>query len=160
MKWMLIIALPILLLIILFLIGRKSVHAEIIIDANPAKVWKVLMEKTSYREWNSVLIPIKGDLVEGSSVTYEFFQDAKNKSVISSKVKKIKENTLLNQGGGIPGILTFNHKYILERSGNGTKVTIHEDYRGMGVPFWNPAAVQKAYESLCNDLKKRVESIK
>ncbi len=159
-KWFLFVGLPLLVVLVLALIGRKSVHAEIFINAKPSQIWKVLMDKSAYKEWNTVLIPIKGNLVEGAIVDYEFYQEENNKSVIPSKVKKITENKFLNQGGGIPGVLTYNHKYILEEITEGTKVVIHEDYRGIGVHFWNPAPVEKAYERLCTNLKNRVETLK
>ncbi|MCT4644409.1 MAG: SRPBCC domain-containing protein [Carboxylicivirga sp.] len=158
-KWFLFVGIPILILLILASTGRKSVHAEIIIKAKPSQVWKVLMDKAAYADWNTVLVPTEGDLIEGTTVKYMFYQDENNKSVIPSKVKKITENKLLNQGGGMTGILTYNHKYMLEEVSEGTKLIIHEDYRGVGVHFWNPSPVEKAYERLCLQIKKRVESI-
>ena len=158
-KWVLFVGIPVIVLLVLFLIGKKSVHAEIIINDSPENVWKVLMAKESYPEWNTVLVPVKGNLVVGEAVEYEFTQDENTKSIIPSNVRKILENKLLNQGGGMFGVLTFDHKYILENVDAGTKVTVHEDYRGIAVPFWNPEPVQKAYERLCKDLKNRVEEL-
>ena len=60
----------------------------------------------------------------------------------------------------MPFILTFNHKYTLESANDGTRLIIHEDYRGIMVPFWNPTPVEKAYERLAMDLKTRVEKLK
>jgi hypothetical protein len=154
-KWFLFVGISIILLVILALTGRKSVHAEIIINSTPQKVWEVLMDKGAYKDWNTVLIPVKGELVEGEKVEYQFCQDENTKTTIPSKVKRIEEGKLLNQAGGMLGVLTYNHKYILEKVKEGTKVIIHEDYRGIGVNFWNPAPVQKAYERLCEDLKAR-----
>ena len=158
-KWFLFVGIPLIVVAVLYILGRKSVHAEIVINVSQEKVWSVLMDKSVYRDWNTVLIPVKGDLVVGTKVDYEFHQDENSNYTITSKVIAIEENKLLNQGGGMPGILTFNHKYILEKTENGTKVIIHEDYRGIGVPFWNPAPVQKAYERLGKDLKSRVETL-
>lgn len=158
-KWFLFVGIPLIVLIILALTGRKSVHAEIILKAKPQKVWNVLMNKGAYVEWNKVLVPVKGDLVVGSTVEYMFYQDENTKSVIPSKVKGIVKNKLLNQGGGMTGVLTYNHKYILEEVAEGTKAIIHEDYRGIGVHFWNPAPVEKAYKRLCLQLKQRVEEL-
>jgi hypothetical protein len=155
-KVMIIATVIVVTLVVLFLIGRKSVHSEIIISAQPQEVWQVLMDKEAYREWNPVLIPLSGELEAGAKVNYEFAQDENTKSEITSTVKKIVDKELLNQGGGIPGVLTFNHKYILESVEGGTKVTIHEDYRGIGVTFWNPKPVEKAYERLNEALKERV----
>ncbi|NLR91489.1 SRPBCC domain-containing protein [Flammeovirga agarivorans] len=158
-KWILIIGIPLVIIIVLYFLGNKSVHTEIKINATPEQIWKVLMNKDQYREWNTVLIPVKGNLNVGETVEYEFHQDSENQSIIPSKVLKIETNRLLNQGGGIPGILTYNHCYIIDQTESGSKLTIHEDYKGIGVPFWNPSPVQRAYERLCHNLKDRVESL-
>ncbi len=154
---MIYIGIAILLLLILVLTGRKSVHHEILIKATPDAVWSVLMDAKSYQEWNPVLIPIEGELVEGARIRYLFRQDEQNESEIPSTVRQLIPQQLLNQGGGMPGVLTFDHRYILEEMADGTKVTIHEDYRGIGVHFWNPAPVEQAYGRLNEALKRTVE---
>lgn len=141
---------------LLYLFGRKSVHSEIVIPAAPNQVWTILIDTKSYGQWNKVLIPLEGSLQEGSTVKYAFYQEADTSYEILSNVKKIIENQLLNQGGGMPGILTFDHRYVLESVDEGTKVIIHEDYRGIGVPFWNPAPVEASYNRLNQALKNRV----
>lgn len=156
----LIVLLLLLGLVILYLVGNKSVRAEIIIDSKPADVWNVLIDVESHKEWNSVLIPNNGDFVEGTRIEYQFIQDETTTSIIPSKVRNIVKNQLLNQAGGMPGILTFNHKYILEEINGNTRLIIIEQYRGIGVPFWNPAPVQKAYERLAQDLKKYMAETK
>lgn len=144
-------------IVILILTGRKSVHHEISINASPERVWQVLTDMASYDEWNPTMKLVQGEVTEGNKVIYQFTQDAENASEIPANVKQIIPNALLNQTGGIPLVLTFNHKYILEPVDGGTKVTIHEDYRGIGVNFWNPGPVQNAYERLNIALKKRAE---
>ena len=147
------------LLVILIITGRKSVHNEILIDAKPENVWKVLIDTDKYPEWNPVMQLLEGEIKEGNKVKYQFTQDAENESEIPSNVKKVVPNKLLNQGGGMPLILTFDHTYILEPNDEQTKVTIHEDYRGIGVNFWNPKPVEQAYKRLNEALKTRVESL-
>jgi hypothetical protein len=156
MKWALIILVPAILLIVLYLAGRKSVHTKLIIPADPEKIWAVLMDIPGYKEWNPVLIPIEGSFVEGARLKYEMIQPDGNRSELNAKVIKVIEQKLLNQFGGIPGILTFNHKYILDPVDAGTRVTIHEDYRGIGVIFWNAGWVEPAYERINIELKKQV----
>lgn len=161
-KSILVFSVVILLLVpvILYVIGRKSVHSEITIQATPKEVWSTLTDFSGIKEWNSVLVPIEGVLKEGTTIRYEFRQDQNSSSIIPASVKKIVENRLLNQTGGMTGLLTFDHRYILEPSESGTKVIIHEEYRGIMVPFWNPAQVGDAYNRLAQALKARVEGIK
>lgn len=111
----------------------------------------------AYPEWNPTMQLVKGKVEEDSKVTYKFTQDDNNSYEIPVTVKQINPNVLLNQTGGYPFILSYNHKYVLEALGNTTKVTIHEDYRGVGVNFWNPKPVEIAYGRLNEALKKRAE---
>ena len=147
------------ILLILYLTGRKSVHHEITIHATPEKVWSVLTDTQTYESWNPVMKLIEGQIQEGNKVIYQFTQDANNVSQIPSTVKEIIPNQLLNQGGGIPLILTFDHKYILKPTPNGTQLIIHEDYRGIGVNFWNPKPVEEAYGRLNRAIKIHAESL-
>ena len=145
-------------LILLYFIGSKSVHTEILVNSSAEKVWNALTDVSKVKEWNKVLIPVEGEIREGNKVVYEFYQDPQNISVISAKVRKREEMKLLNQYGGIPGVLTFNHKYILKTVDDQTKVIVHEEYSGIMVPFWNPSPVEKAYSRLLESLKLYVES--
>lgn len=158
-KWILFVGIPLLAIAILYLIGKKSVRAEVSIVANPQNVWSTLTNVAQVKDWNKVLIPIEGDLAEGSTVKYEFYQEENGKAaILGAKVKQLTVAELINQTGGVPGVLTFDHKYILERIDAGTKVTIHEEYRGIMVPFWNPDPVEKAYERLLVQLKNQLEN--
>lgn len=155
-KWFIGLVIIIMIITLLIVFGRKSVHTEILIPAKPEQVWSVLTDTKNYDQWNKILTPIDGELRVGETVKYRFSQDADNSYEISSTVRAIIKNQLLNQGGGTTGILTFDHRYQLQQVDAGTKVVIHEDYRGIAVPFWNPAPVAVAYERLNQALKERV----
>lgn len=144
-------------LIILVFTGNKSVHHEITINAAPEKIWKALIEMDDYPNWNPVMELLEGKVQEGERVKYKFTQDKSTVSEIGATVIQVTPNELLNQKGGIPLVLTFNHKYLIEPVGNSTKLTIHEDYKGIGVNFWNPQPVEEAYKRLNFALKKKVE---
>ena len=147
------------LIVILFFTGQKSVHSEIIINSTANKVWDVLSDTDKYPEWNPVMLLKEGSILEGQKVVYQFTQSADKQYDISTSVKKVSTGKLLNQGGGMSGVLSFDHRYFLEKMGNKTKLIIHEDYRGIGVNFWNPKPVQTAYEKLALAIKNRAESI-
>ena len=156
-KWFLFTAIPILILVVLYVIGSKSVHTEVNIKANTKAVWQVLTDIKKAKEWNTVLVPIKGELKEGTKVKYSFSQEGSKPMEMDAKVVQLTPEKLINQKGGMPFVLTFNHRYIIEADGENTKLTIHEDYKGIMVPFWNTNPVQKAYEKLINQVKERVE---
>ena len=146
-------------LVVLILTGRKSVHNEITINASREQVWEVLTNIDNYPSWNPVMKVLEGEILEGTKIRYQFTQDENNISEIEATVLKVIPNTLLNQGGGIPMVLTYDHKYALEPIGNSTKVTIHEDYKGLGVNFWNPKPVEEAYKRLNIALKNATEEL-
>lgn len=157
-SWMIYIIIFFLVLVIMNLIGNKSVHHEIQINANPEKVWEVLTDTDKYKEWNPVMELLEGTIKEGNQVKYRFTQDEHTISEIPAKVKKIITSKLLNQGGGLPFVLRFDHKYILEQKGKGTLLTIQEEYKGIYVNFWNPKPVELAYQRLNKAIKKRAEN--
>ncbi|RNC88518.1 MAG: hypothetical protein ED555_12830 [Allomuricauda sp.] len=158
-KWFIGIAIIVLLLIVLIFTGKKSVNAEISINGTKEEVWAVLTNFTKAKEWNRVLIPIEGTLGVGNKIKYEFYQDEGGKAaVMDAEVRQIKSGELINQNGGIPGILTFNHHYFIKESGSTTTVKITEEYRGIMVNFWNPKPVEKAYERLLVSLKQKIEA--
>lgn len=158
-KWTFLSLVILALLVILYFTGKKSVYQEITINASPENVWAVLTDMSKYDEWNPVMKLLEGKVKKGNKVIYQFTQDADNISKISAKIVKIETNVLLNQAGGIPLLLTYNHKYKLESIGDKTKVVIHEYYKGIGVNFWNPKPVERAYRRLNKALKMRVESL-
>ena len=148
-------------LVVLFIIGNKSVHHEITVDAPPAKVCQVITNTQAYAEWNPVMLSVDSAPAIGAKVTYKYQQEPGKVYDIPATVKAMDEEKLLNQAGGMPGILTYNHRYELVPLNNGesTKVIIHEDYRGIGVPFWNPEAVGASYGRLNEAIKARAEAL-
>lgn len=145
-------------LVALALTGNKSVHHEIGINAPIEKVWQTLTDMEAYTDWNPTMQLVEGEVKEGNKVKYLFTQEEGKSYEVASTVKKIIPHQLLNQNGGISGVLTFNHKYMLAEQGGRTIMIIHEDYTGIGVHFWNPAPVEKAYQRLNEALKDRSES--
>ncbi|WP_299555550.1 SRPBCC family protein [Seonamhaeicola sp.] len=155
-KWTIAIMVLAAILLLLYLIGRKSVHTELVIEASPEQVWDVLMDETGYEAWNNVLFPISGQIEQGNTLPYKLVQPRTKPLELKVKVVELIPEKLLNQYGGIPGVLTFDHRYILEPVGNKTKVTIHEDFKGIGVMFWDASWLEPAYTGLLHALRDHV----
>ncbi len=144
------------ILALLYLLSGKSVRTELVIEANPQQIWEVLMNEEGYKKWNGVLVPIKGEIEQGNKLTYKLVQPDGGSIEIGMTVAKLIPLKLLNQRGGIPGIFTYDHRYILEPVGNTTKVTIHEDFKGLVVLFWDTGWVQQAYTDLNESLRRHI----
>ena len=56
---------------VLLLSSCSSVYTEIIIPAELKEVWNVLMDEESYKEWNPVLVPLEGEIIEGEKIKYQ-----------------------------------------------------------------------------------------
>ena len=56
-------------------------------------------------------------------------------------------------------MLTFNHQYILQPEDGGTRIIQHEEYRGLGVWFWDESWVTPAYASINEALGERTAAL-
>ena len=157
-KWIIGIGLLLAVLIALALLARKSVRAEITMQADPDQVWAVLTDSTSYKDWNPILVSVDGEFVEGRTLSVEMKNPDGSITMVSPTVRKLVPNVELNQVGGIPGVLTFDHVWRLEAIDGGTRVTQFEEYRGIGVLFWDPAWVEQAYRQANMNLRDLIDA--
>jgi hypothetical protein len=134
------------LVVLAVTLPRKSVYAERVIAAEPAEIWRVLVDPGSYPIWNPIFVSVEGKFVEGSTLSVAMRSPDGTETHVAPRVKKIVTNQEINQIGGIAGILTFDHTWRIEPTIGGTKVIQHEEYRGVGVLFWDPAWVEDAYK--------------
>ena len=143
----------------LFVNSRTVMHTEIFIDAPPEDVWAVLMDTEKYPEWNPVFVEVDGKLEVGASLANQVVEPGKDAVQMNASVKAIVPNKEINQGGGIPGILTFDHHYYLEPENGGTRVIQHEVDQGLYMYIWDSSWVEPAYASVNEALKHRVAEL-
>lgn len=154
--WLLGILVTIALLVVLALTGRKSVHAERVIPHTAEAIWAVLLATERYNEWNPVLVAAEGNFEAGSTMRYQMRTGDGGTTPVDSLVTRLDDEREINQFGGMRGVLTFDHTWILEPAAGGTRVTQHEEYRGIGVWFWNPAWVEAAYSDALVALERHL----
>ena len=140
----------------LALTGHKTVHAELVIPAPPAAVWSVLTDAAGYAEWNPVFTNVEGAYAQDAEMAYRMKDEAGKEHDVKAKVIKFDEARELNQFGGMRGVMTFDHHWILEPTDGGTKVIQREEYRGIGVWFWDPSWFETAYAKANEVLRDRV----
>lgn len=135
--------------------GREAVRTEIVIPAPPEAVWAVLSDPAGFSEWNPVLVEVNGAYREGERVTNRVVMGGEP-TTMTSRVVRVEPNRLLNQSGGPPGVLTFDHTWELAPVEGGTRVTQHEEYRGIGVWFWDASVMEPLYARANEALRDRV----
>ena len=144
-KWTWIVALLVAGLAAIAAFSRTSVHAELLVPAKPDEVWRVLTDTAAYQDWNPVLFRVEGSFVEGSQVTLHLRQPDGPGLVITTSVRRVVDAQELNQVGGMTGVLTFDHRFLLRAVDGGTQLIQHEVYRGIGIWFWDSSWVEPAY---------------
>ena len=140
----------------LALTGRKAVHAERMIPRSPGAIWTALMDTGRYGEWNPIFVSAEGRFEEGGTVRYQMKTRDGGTTPVEPRVRRLVGERELNQFGGVRGVLTFDHTWRLEPVAGGTRVTQHEEYRGIGVWFWDPAWVEEAYRDALAALERHL----
>ena len=136
-----------------------SVYTEIELEHPPQKVWSVLSSIEKYPDWNPVMVYADGELKQGNHINYTFRENEEKEYKIRAKVHDLKVDQLINHVGGTYGIISFDHKYILEPSVAGTKLIHKEDYTGIYLLFWDYQKMQDLYEKVNFALKKRLNEL-
>lgn len=157
-KRMIAVAALIIAVVLLAVLPRKSVRVELTINASPDEIWTVLTDAASYPEWNPIFVSVQGSFDEGAHLAVQMQSPDGGVTLVEPVVKKLVVGQELNQTGGITGVLTFDHTWKLDAVPDGTRVTQYEEYRGIGVLFWDPGWVEDAYQLANENLRDRVES--
>lgn len=150
-------ALPLLgALVAASLFTTKTFHVETTIPAPPEEVWRVLMDTASYPDWNPTFVRVVGSYELGAKMQ-STVRDPEGKLLeMTATVRALEPARELRQSGGIPGIITFDHSWLLEPVAGGTKVVQHELDRGALLWFWNSDWIEPAYLQTNEALAARI----
>ena len=157
MKWIIVAAVAVAAVLAAAILPRKSVHAELVIGVPPAVIWNALIDGSGYGDWNPIFTRVDGVFAEGATMTLSMTTSDGGSTDIEVIVEEMIPNQKLHQSAGIPGVLTANHQWLVEEVSLGTRVTQHEEYRGVGVLLYDPAYVQDLYQQGLENLKERLE---
>ena len=140
----------------LAVLGKKTFHVETVIPAPPEAVWAVLMATEKYPEWNPTFVEVSGQYEVGGTLLNKVRSPDGKVLELTATVAEVVANKTLRQHGGIWGIITFDHQWLLEPVAGGTKVTQHEVDRGLYLWFWDSSWIEPAYTRTNESLKTRV----
>lgn len=118
---------------------KKELNTEIIIEAQPQRIWDVLTDFDSYSEWNPFIDHIDGTLAEGEILMVRFASSGSKGRIFRPKLLRIAVNRELRWLGHflLPLLFDGEHYFRMEEDGGRTRFIQGEVFRGLLVPlFW------------------------
>lgn len=144
------------ILVVAALVTSKTFEAEIIIAAPPEKVWAVLMDTDSYPDWNPTFVAVSPPYALGKKISSRVMKPDGAFIDMTPTVTALVANRELRQSGGLPGVLTYHHAWLLEPVNGGTRVRQVDIDRGGFLWFWDSSWVEPAYRRANEALAARV----
>ena len=140
----------------------KNTQTEILILADTAKVWNVLMNFDSYPKWNPFITSISGERKLGNRLTVSINPPGGKGMTFKPNILTLEANKEFRWKGklGINGIFDGEHYFILEVLENDkTKFIQGEKFSGLLVPLVGKMLdkTQKGFQLMNESIKKECE---
>jgi hypothetical protein len=140
----------------------KNIQTEILILADTAKVWDVLMNFDSYPKWNPFITSISGERKLGNRLTVSINPPGGKGMTFKPNILTLEANKEFRWKGklGINGIFDGEHYFILESVDKDITKFIHgEKFSGLLVPFVRKMLdkTQKGFQLMNESIKNKCE---
>ncbi len=141
----------------------KKITTEIIINAEPKKVWSVLTDFEKYPSWNPFVRYIHGDKKVGSNLTVVLQQPGSKKMTFKPVVLEYRENEEFRWKGKlfVKGLFDGEHFFILSKYEDGKTKFVHgEKFSGILVGIFNKMLdkTKDGFELMNKALKSECEN--
>ncbi len=138
----------------------KEIKTEILINANPEKVWSILTNFDNYPNWNTFIKSVKQEVKVGNKITVRIEPPQEKGMTFKPRVLTYETNKELSWIGRLwfPGLFDGNHKFELIDNGNGT-TTFKQSEKFKGILVWmlNEENTKKGFESMNEKIKELAE---
>lgn len=100
---------------------EREILTEVLIDAEPSRVWQVLTDFSSYPEWNPMLSSARGELVPGGRLELCFEPEGGRRRTFRPRLLVVEPGRELRWLGspGVPGLLESQHYFLIDGMGDG-----------------------------------------
>ncbi len=142
--------------------SHRKIYTDIIIDASPEKVWSVIIDTKSYKDWATFLVNIKGSIKEDEKITVTFkLDDKKDKLTTIDHTISVHDSNEFFWAEKGPGGIRDNHHFKVESAENGKSKFIQSDEIIGGVTWLMGGRLSKmyarGYKAFNRSLKTEVE---
>ncbi len=108
----------------------KGYHVSRRIDAPADRVWDLLTDASSYRDWNRAVLSIEGTIALGSTISLVSIVNPKR--VFTLKITDVVRPNRLVWSDGMPlGLFKGERTYRLEELDGATEFSMTEQFSGL-----------------------------
>jgi uncharacterized protein YndB with AHSA1/START domain len=108
----------------------SSYHVSRRINASPEKVWALLSDASSYRDWNRAVVSIEGTIAAGNTIA--LVSTANPKRTFKLRVTKMAAPNRMVWSDGMPlGLFSGERTYLVEPREGVTHFEMTEEYSGL-----------------------------
>jgi uncharacterized protein YndB with AHSA1/START domain len=138
----------------------RSYAVERLIDASPERVWSLLTDALSYRDWNKAVVSLDGRIAVGEKI--KLVSVVNPKRVFSLTVTEMQQPRRMVWSDGMPlglfrGVRTFA---LRPQDGGGTVFSMEEVYSGPLAPLITKAIpdLTESFDQFADGLKQAAET--
>jgi hypothetical protein len=142
---------------------RHHLHTEIDIEAPPEVVWDILIDLDKYEEWNPFVVAADGTPEVGEKLVNRLEPPDGKAMTFRPKVTVVEPAQTFEWLGrlGAPGVFDGRHRFALEPTATGTRLTQTEDFSGVLVRPMRRGLddrTARGFEKMNDALKARAEA--
>lgn len=144
--------------------GPKRIVSEVHIEGRPDLVWRVLTDMEEYRDWNPFIVAGGGEAREGHRLQLRMRPPGGMEVPMRPTVTQATVPRSFEWLGhlGVKGIFDGRHRFEIDRTATGARLTQSEEFTGLLVPLMTgmlDGKTKAGFEAMNLALKERVESI-
>ncbi|MCU0898115.1 MAG: SRPBCC domain-containing protein [Burkholderiales bacterium] len=144
---------------------RTEIHAEVEIDAPPARVWEVLTDFPGHARWNPFLRRIEGAPRAGERLSVTVGLPGRPPMLFRTRVVSADPAGELawTSRYAMPGLLDSEHSFVIAPVAGGSRALLiqHENFAGLLLPAFTAdvqAEVRRAFGAMNDALKREAEA--
>ncbi len=108
----------------------KGYHVSRRIDATPDRIWALLTDASSYRDWNRAVESIEGTIALGNTISLVSIVNPKR--VFTLKITDVARPSRLVWSDGMPlGLFKGERTYRLDERDGATEFSMTEQFSGL-----------------------------
>lgn len=140
-----------------------DLRTDIEIDAPPETVWAVLTDLASYPEWNPFVVSSQGIPAVGERLTNRLQPPGGRAMTFRPTVTAVETGQVFEWLGslGFPGVFDGRHRFEIEPTPTGSRLTQSEAFSGVLVRFMRKSLdtqTLEGFRAMNSALKSRAEA--